>query len=88
MTLYKKEIGAWGENVAVLWLSEHDDQIIARNVRTPYGEIVIIAKQADLPVFREVKTLTSSTGFFPEKKIIQKKTATCAERSPILHSRA
>lgn len=73
MTLYKKEIGAWGENVAVEWLVEHDYQIIARNVRTPYGEIDIIAKQGDVTVFIEVKTLTSSREFFPEKNITQKK---------------
>ncbi|HET7143575.1 MAG TPA: YraN family protein [Anaerolineales bacterium] len=73
MTLYKKEIGAWGENVAVVWLIEHDYQIIARNVRTPYGEIDIIAKLGDVTVFIEVKTLTSSREFFPEKNITQKK---------------
>ena len=73
MTLYKKEIGAWGENVAAEWLIEHGYQIIARNVRTPYGEIDIIAKQGDVTVFVEVKTLTSSREFFPEKNITQKK---------------
>ena len=73
MTKYKKEIGAWGENIAADWLAEQGYQIIARNVRTPYGEIDIIAQQGDVTVFVEVKTLTSSREFFPEKNITPKK---------------
>ena len=69
MTKYKKEIGARGESIASDWLAEHGYQIIARNVRTPYGEIDIIAQQADVTIFVEVKTLTSSVNFFPETNI-------------------
>ena len=69
MTKYKKEIGAWGEEMAADWLAEHGYQIVARNVRTPYGEIDIIAQQADVTIFIEVKTLTSSVNFFPETNI-------------------
>ena len=73
MTKYKKEIGAWGESIAADWLAERGYQIIARNVRTPYGEIDIIAQQGDMIIFVEVKTLTSSIEFFPEKNITQTK---------------
>lgn len=73
MTMYKKEVGAWGENVAAEWLNEHGYQVIARNIRTPYGEIDIIARQGDITIFVEVKTLTSSKEFFPEKNITPKK---------------
>jgi putative endonuclease len=69
MTKYKKEIGAWGEAIASDWLAERGYQIIARNVRTPYGEIDIIAQQGDVTIFIEVKTLTSSVNFFPEANI-------------------
>lgn len=69
MTKYKKEIGAWGEETATAWLTERGYQIIARNVRTPYGEIDIIAQQGDVTIFVEVKTLTSSVNFFPETNI-------------------
>jgi putative endonuclease len=69
MTKYKKEIGAWGESIAAEWLAERGYQIIARNVRTPYGEIDIIVQQGDVIIFVEVKTLTSSREFFPEKNI-------------------
>jgi putative endonuclease len=69
MTKYKKEIGAWGEEIAANWLAERGYQIAARNVRTPYGEIDIVAQQGDVTVFVEVKTLTSSENFFPETNI-------------------
>ena len=69
MTKYKKEIGAWGEGIAADWLAERGYQIIARNIRTPYGEIDIIAQQGDVTIFVEVKTLTSSANFFPETNI-------------------
>ena len=73
MTMYKKEVGAWGENTAADWLAEQGYQIIGRNIRTPYGEIDIIAKQENVTIFVEVKTLTSSREFFPEKNITPKK---------------
>ena len=69
MTKYKKEIGAWGEGIASVWLAERGYQIIARNVPTPFGEIDIIAQQGDVTIFIEVKTLTSSVNFFPETNI-------------------
>src|SRR5687767_11096102 len=73
MTQHNKQIGAWGEQVAADWLLEHGYQIVARNIRTPYGEIDIIAKQADVTVFVEVKTLISSKNFFPEHNITPRK---------------
>ena len=78
MTKYKKEIGAWGEGIAADWLAEHGYQIIARNVRTPYGEIDIIAQQGDVTIFVEVKTLTSSANFFPETNITPPNNNTCS----------
>jgi putative endonuclease len=73
MTKYKKEIGAWGEGIAANWLEEHGYQIIARNIRTAYGEIDIIAQQGDMTIFIEVKTLTTSINFFPETNITTRK---------------
>jgi len=69
VTRYNKEIGAWGEGIATKWLVERGYQIVAHNVRTPYGEIDIIAQQGEITVFIEVKTLTSSVNFFPETNI-------------------
>jgi putative endonuclease len=73
MTKYKKEIGAWGEDIAADWLAEHGCEVIARNARTPYGEIDIIARQGDITIFVEVKTLTSSAKIFPEDNITPRK---------------
>jgi putative endonuclease len=73
MTRYKKEIGAWGESIAADWLAKKGCQILARNIRTPYGEIDIIAQQGDVIIFVEVKTLTSSANFFPETNITSRK---------------
>jgi putative endonuclease len=73
MTRYKKDIGDWGEGVAADWLAGRGFQIVARNVRTSYGEIDIVAQQGDMTIFVEVKTLTSSREFFPEKNITRAK---------------
>ena len=73
MTQHNRQVGAWGEQAAVDWLLEHGYQVVARNIRTPYGEIDIIAQQGDVTIFIEVKTLTSSKHFFPEHNITARK---------------
>ena len=73
MTRHNQKVGAWGEEIAALWLAEHGYEIQARNVRTPYGEIDIIAAQSADTVFIEVKTLTSSLNFLPEDQITARK---------------
>ncbi len=73
MTKHNKQIGAWGEETAAVWLAEHGYEVLARNVRTPYGEIDIVAKQGDITIFVEVKTLISSKDFFPEHQITFRK---------------
>lgn len=73
MTKVKKEIGAWGESVAAGWLAERGCEIVARNVRTPYGEIDIVAQQDGLTLFVEVKTRASKSLGPPEISITPKK---------------
>ena len=73
MTKHNQQIGAWGEGIAADWLSAHGHALIARNVRTPYGEIDIVAQRGDVTIFVEVKTLTSSANFFPEAQITARK---------------
>jgi len=88
MTQHNKDIGAWGEGLATKWLVEHSYEVIARNMRTPYGEIDIIAKQGDVTIFVEVKTLTSSKDFFPEHSITPRKRehmVACAEHYAAEH---
>jgi putative endonuclease len=73
MTQHNREIGVWGEQTAADWLTRRGHEILARNVRTPYGEIDIIAKHADITILVEVKTLTISKDFFPEHQITPRK---------------
>ena len=70
---HNQKIGKWGEDAVVTYLAERGYEMIARNVRTPYGEIDIIARQGDIIVFVEVKTLRSSRNFFPEQNVTARK---------------
>lgn len=73
MTSHNQRIGKWGEEVAAEWLVQRGYEILARNVRTPYGEIDIAAQLGESIVFVEVKTLTTSRDFFPEHQITPRK---------------
>ena len=68
-----QHVGKWGEDAATEYLIQHGLEILARNARTPYGEIDIVAKQGDVTVFVEVKTLRSSRNFFPEHNVTARK---------------
>lgn len=79
---HNQRVGKWGEDAVAAYLLEHGYAIIARNARTPYGEIDIVARQADITIFVEVKTLTASKNFFPEQNVTTRKQAhmlACAE---------
>jgi putative endonuclease len=73
MTKYNQRIGKWGEDAVAAYLAERGYEILARNARTPYGEIDIVTKQGDITIFVEVKTLTSSKNFFPEQNVTARK---------------
>jgi putative endonuclease len=70
---HNQTVGRWGEETAADYLRRRGYELIARNTRTPYGEIDIIARQGDITVFIEVKTLTSSKNFFPEQNVTARK---------------
>lgn len=55
-----KTVGAEGESVVSLWLEKNEYKIIARNWRTAFGEIDIIAEKEKTVVFVEVKTLLTT----------------------------
>jgi putative endonuclease len=73
MTKHNQRVGRWGEEIAADYLAERGCEILARNIRTPYGEIDIIALLGDITIFVEVKTLTLSRDFFPEHNITARK---------------
>lgn len=68
-----QEIGRWGESVAIDYLTGRGYEIVARNVRTPFGEIDIVAKQGDIAIFVEVKARTSAKMGLPEVSITARK---------------
>jgi putative endonuclease len=70
---HNQRVGKWGEDAVAAYLAERGYEILTRNARTPYGEIDIIAKQDDITVFIEVKTLTLSKNFFPEHNVTGRK---------------
>lgn len=69
----RKQLGAWGEEQAAHYLTVRGYQIQGVNVRTPYGEIDIVCKQADRLIFIEVKTRSSTQFGFPEESITKQK---------------
>lgn len=73
MNAHNQKIGKWGEGIAVEYLEERGYSAIARNVRTPYGEIDIVASQDRLTIFVEVKTRTSKSFGPPEISVTPRK---------------
>lgn len=79
---HNQRIGKWGEDAAAAYLAERGYEVVARNARTPYGEIDIVARQADITIFVEVKTRTSNKMGLPEDAVTLRKQAhmlACAE---------
>jgi putative endonuclease len=70
---HNQRIGKWGEDIAAEYLAQLPAEIVARNARTPYGEIDIIARQGDIMLFVEVKTRTSDKMGMPEDSITARK---------------
>lgn len=70
---YNQRIGQWGEQAAADYLSAKGCEILARNVRTPYGEIDLIAQKDGTTIFVEVKARTSSSLGPPEIAVTPRK---------------
>jgi putative endonuclease len=65
----KNRLGRWGEQQAGKFLQQKGYKILDRNVRTPYGEIDLIAQRAGVLVFVEVKTRSSRSFGNPEEAV-------------------
>lgn len=72
---HNQSLGRRGERLAADWLEAQGYQIRARNVRTPHGEIDLVAEQAGLIVFVEVKTRSGAQFGPPEIAISPRKQA-------------
>ncbi|MDR1392054.1 MAG: YraN family protein [Clostridiales bacterium] len=64
-----KELGIFGENVAVEFLKQKNYKIIYRNFRLRFGEIDIICIKREYLVFIEVKTRTTISYGFPIESV-------------------
>jgi len=79
---HNQKVGRWGEQAAADYLSAKGYEIIAHNVRTPYGEIDLIAQKDGFTIFVEVKARTSSSLGPPEIAVTRRKLQhmlSCAE---------
>jgi putative endonuclease len=77
-----QRVGKWGEQAAANYLRGRGYEIVAGNVRTPYGEIDLIAKKDGFVIFVEVKARTSKTFGPPEVAVTPRKQQhmlSCAE---------
>ena len=64
-----KELGVFGEEHAALYLEDLGYQIVARNYRSRYGEIDIIAADKHFLVFAEVKTRREDSRYLPREAV-------------------
>jgi putative endonuclease len=72
---HRISLGRLGEVLAGTFLEERGYTILGRNIRTPYGEIDLIAQQGGTIIFLEVKTRSSKTLGPPEISITPVKQA-------------
>jgi putative endonuclease len=73
MKKHPQSLGEWGEQIASDYLQSIGYEVLGRNIRTPYGEIDIIARHGEIFVFAEVKTRTSTALGLPEEAITPRK---------------
>ena len=68
-------VGREGEAKAAVYLVERGFSVLACNVRTPHGEIDLIAQKGCLTIFVEVKTRTNLAYGYPETSLTKTKRA-------------
>ena len=69
----RQKIGRMGEGMAADYLIARGLLILDKNVRTPYGEIDLVAGDGEEVVFVEVKTRTNLAYGYPETAITPQK---------------
>ena len=68
-----KELGDWGEQIAVDYLISNNIKVIGQNIRTSYGEIDILGQKDGIIIFFEVKTRRTEEFGNPEDAVNYKK---------------
>lgn len=69
----RQKFGSWGETIAAAKIKTHGYALLGRNVRTPYGEIDLVAQLGNTIVFFEVKTRSSDEYGLPEEAVNPRK---------------
>ena len=65
----RSDLGARGEQLAAVFLERRGLQILGRNVRSPLGELDIVARDGDETVFVEVKTRMGGAELAPDAAV-------------------
>ncbi|MBI4373100.1 MAG: YraN family protein [Candidatus Omnitrophica bacterium] len=65
--------GRQGERIGEDYLKARGYQILERNVRSPLGEIDLVARHQDILVFVEIKTRRANTFGLPEESVDRRK---------------
>lgn len=79
MSKQKQSLGRWGEEAAARYLAERGYEILARNVRTEFGELDLVARHGKQLVFVEVKARTGNQYGQPEEAVTTTKQLHLAE---------
>ena len=72
---HKQQLGKWGEQTAAVFLTGRGYSILGKNLRTPYGEIDLLAEKDNILIFVEVKTRSNRSFGEPEEAITDDKKA-------------
>ncbi len=75
MTTSRQTLDQWGESQAAQYLQARGYSILARYVRTPHGEINIVAAKEGSIIFVEVKTHRSHAFAYPEASVTPRQQA-------------
>ncbi|MGN6663979.1 MAG: YraN family protein [Solirubrobacterales bacterium] len=70
MTVARRRTGQIAEDFVAAKLAAAGWEIVARNARTRYGELDVVARHGRTLVFIEVKAAREGTSFGPERPIL------------------
>ncbi len=74
---HPQQLGSWGERLAAEYLEKRNYTILARNYRSLFGELDLVAREEfngdSCLVFVEVKTRTSQSSGYPEQAVTKGK---------------
>jgi putative endonuclease len=76
---HRKQLGQWGESVAIHYLEAEGYDILERNWRCRQGEIDLVARAGEVLVFVEVKTRRGRTLGTPEEGLTPRKSRKLVE---------